>query len=119
MWWAALAGAAASMYAANQQKKAAEKAAENQGAPWEGLQPHLTDGQAPWWLQQGQQAPSQEWSDYISGLNSGRGGMWNQTPPPMYGAAPSMDMAPWSPYAGYQQQFALLTCLIPQRNYSI
>jgi hypothetical protein len=95
---AAVVGGAASMMSANKQAKAAEEAAEKEGAPWAGLQPYLTGTHIPEWMNTEIQ-PSNAWANYIQDLNQGSAGSFNQAPPPMFGAPGLQPGQGYSPYA--------------------
>lgn len=81
----------------NNQADAIESAAENQGAPWSGLQPYLTNKPIPDWLSV-KPTPSQDWSNYITSLNTGQGQSWNNPAPPMFGFEGMQPGQGWSPY---------------------
>ena len=95
--WGSIIGGALGFLGSQSQANATEEAAENAGAPWAGLQPYLTSGPIPEWLQT-QMQPSNDWFSYVQGLNTGAPGMHMQSPPPMFGFQGMQPNQGWSPY---------------------
>lgn len=89
---AAVIGGGLSYMGSKEQADAAKDAAENQGAPWSGIQPYLTGGTTPAWMQQSSYIPSQDFMSWANGLATGQEGSWMQPAPQMY----QQGVNPWS-----------------------